>query len=182
MATKILNHFKVKIVFKYNLLFVFILMFSLSFHVLAEIKPSKTINLTEEEQQWIKDHPVVTFTGDPNWLPYEAFDDNGNYIGIVSEYLKIISSESGLQFKMSQSKSWTESVNKAKSGEVDVLSETDDSDLKSHLSFTIPYISNPIVMVMRNNENYVENINAIKNKKMALIKNYGYATKIRRKC
>ena len=181
MATKILNHFKVKIVFKYNLLFVFILMFSLSFHVLAEIKPSKTINLTEEEQQWIKDHPVVTFTGDPNWLPYEAFDDNGNYIGIVSEYLKIISSESGLQFKMSQSKSWTESVNKAKSGEVDVLSETDDSDLKSHLSFTIPYISNPIVMVMRNNENYVENINAIKNKKIALIKNYGYASKIRRK-
>ena len=181
MAAKILNHLKVKIVLKYNLLFVFLLMLSLSLPVLAEIKPSKIINLTAEERQWIKDHPVVKFTGDPNWLPYEAFDDNGNYIGIVSEYLKIISSESGLQFKMSPSKSWTESVNKAKSGEVDVLSETDDSDLKSHLSFTMPYISNPIVMVMRNNENYVENINAIKNKKIALIKDYGYASKIRRK-
>jgi len=181
MAAKILNHLKVKIVFKYNLLFAFLLMLSLSLPVLAETKPSKIINLTAEERQWIKDHPVVKFTGDPNWLPYEAFDNNGNYVGIVSEYLKIISSESGLQFKMSPSKSWIESVNKAKSGEVDVLSETDDSDLKSHLSFTIPYMSNPIVIVMRNNENYTENINVIKNKKIALIKDYGYASKIRRK-
>ena len=30
------------------------------------------------------------FTGDPNWLPYEAFDSHGNYTGIVSEHLDLI--------------------------------------------------------------------------------------------
>ena len=44
--------------------------------------------------------------------------------------------------------------------------ETDDSDLKSHLNFTIPYISNPIVIAMHSRENYVESIKNIKDRKI----------------
>ncbi|WP_294967073.1 hypothetical protein, partial [Sulfurimonas sp.] len=44
-----------------------------------------TIILTKEEKEWIKDHPVIKFTGDPDWLPFEAFNEKGEYIGIVSE-------------------------------------------------------------------------------------------------
>ena len=154
---------------------------SLMFTGLTSTLADVHLTLTTKEQQWLKDHPSVSFTGDPNWLPYEAFDKNDNYIGIVAEHLKIISELTGLQFEMSPSKTWTESTEKAKLGSVDILSETDDSDLKSHLNFTTPYVSNPIVIAMEHNENYVEKITDIKNKKIALIKDYGYASKIRRK-
>lgn len=137
--------------------------------------------LTYDERQWLKNNPFVTFTGDPNWLPYEAFDSNGQYIGIVSEHIKLISDITGITFKMSPSETWTESTEKAKNGMVDILSETDDSDLKSHLIFTRSYLSNPIVIVMHNQENYVENIGMIEDRKIALIKDYGYASKIRRR-
>src|SRR5210317_659915 len=80
----------------------------LSFSVMAELK------LTKDEQQWIEHHPVVKFTGDPNWLPYEAFDENDNYIGIVAEHLQLIEKSTGLKFEMSPSRTWTESVNKAR--------------------------------------------------------------------
>jgi diguanylate cyclase (GGDEF)-like protein/PAS domain S-box-containing protein len=143
--------------------------------------PSSELELTEDEQKWLEEHPTVKFTGDPNWLPYEAFDSHGNYTGIVSEHLDLIAGMTGLKFRMSPSKTWTESTEKAKQGLVDILSETDDSDLKSHLDFTIPYISNPIVIAMHSRENYVENITDIKDRKIALIKDYGYASKIRRK-
>ena len=159
---------------------VFLLFFSSSF-IASASQSVIDLGLTVNEIKWLKEHPVVTFTGDPNWLPYEAFDVDGHYIGIVSEHLKIISDMTGIEFKMSPSETWTESTNKAKLGEVDVLSETDDSDLKSHLNFTTPYVANPIVIVMKNTENYVEEISVIKNKKIALIKDYGYAAKIRRK-
>jgi len=139
------------------------------------------LKLSEDEQQWLKTHTTVSFTGDPNWLPYEAFDKDGNYIGIVSEHISLISKITGLKFKISPSTTWTESTEKAKQGLVDILSETDDSDLKSHLNFTSPYISNPIVITMLSSENYVENIGIIKDKKIALIKDYGYTSKIRRK-
>jgi len=140
-----------------------------------------SLDFTDAEQQWLDSHPTVKFTGDPNWLPYEAFDSKGNYIGIVSSHLNLIAESTGLKFEMSPSKTWTESTEKAKQGLVDVLSETDDSDLKSHLNFTVPYISNPIVLAMHSRENYVESISDIKNKKIALIKDYGYASKIRKK-
>lgn len=141
---------------------------------------SPDIGLSEYEQQWIENNPDVTFTGDPNWLPYEAFDTNGQYIGIVSEHLKLIAELTGIRFKMSPSNTWTESTEKAKSGLVDILSETDDSDLKSHLIFSNSYLSNPIVIAMLNRENYVEGISVIKDRKIALIRDYGYASKIRR--
>ncbi len=138
------------------------------------------LGLNQAERQWLNDNPTVSFTGDPNWLPYEAFDANGEYIGIVSEHLKLISDMTGIKFEMSLSKTWTESTIKAKQGQVDILSETDDSDLKSHLVFTKNYLSNPIVIAMHNRENYVESISRIRDRKIALIKDYGYASKIRR--
>jgi diguanylate cyclase (GGDEF)-like protein/PAS domain S-box-containing protein len=144
-------------------------------------QPSAELHLSEVELEWLEANPTARFTGDPNWLPYEAFDSNGNYKGIVSEHIDLIADMTGLEFKMSPSKTWTESTEKAKQGLVDILSETDDSDLKSHLDFTVPYITNPIVIVMRSRENYVENITSIKDKSIALIKDYGYASKIRRK-
>ena len=143
--------------------------------------PMAELNLSEEELEWLEANPTARFTGDPNWLPYEAFDSDGNYKGIVSEHLDLIASMTGLEFSMSPSKTWTESIEKAKQGLVDILSETDDSDLKSHLDFTVPYITNPIVIVMRSKENYVESITNIENRKIALIRDYGYASKIRRK-
>ncbi len=143
--------------------------------------PNAELGLSEAERLWLQRNPSVKFTGDPNWLPYEAFDAEGRYIGIVSQHLELISNMTGIRFEMSPSKTWTESTLKAKNGEVDILSETDDSDLQSHLVFTRHYLSNPIVIAMHNRENYVEGIARIRDRKIALIRDYGYASKIRRK-
>ena len=139
---------------------------------------NKPLDLTTEERQWLNNHPVIRFTGDPNWLPYEAFDKQGNYIGIVAEHLKIIERKLGIKVNIIPSKTWVESVAKVKKGEIDVLSETSNSDLKSHLTFTQPYLSSPVVIVMKNDEDYVENIAQINNKKIAVIEDYGYVPEI----
>jgi len=146
-----------------------------------ETESRAPLQLSESERLWLEAHPTVSFTGDPNWLPYEAFDSEGNYIGIVAEHLDLITESTGIEFRMSPSKTWTESTEKARNGLVDILSETDDSDLKSHLVFTDPYLSNPIVIAMHIRENYVEGLSSIKNLNIAVIKDYGYVSKIRRK-
>jgi len=149
---------------------VFVLLFSTLSSSLPATTANSQLDLTDSERQWLENNHVVSFTGDPNWLPYEAFDSKGEYIGIVSEHLKLISELTGIKFKMSPSRTWTESTEKAKKGLVDILSETDDSDLSYHLTFTDNYLSNPIVIAMRNDENYVEGISAIAGQKIALIK------------
>lgn len=146
----------------------------------TEAEFATPLQLSESEHLWLEAHPTASFTGDPNWLPYEAFDSQGNYIGIVAEHLDLIAKSTGIEFRMSPSKTWTESTEKARNGLVDILSETDDSDLKSHLVFTEPYLSNPIVIAMHIRENYVEDLSSIKNLSIAVIKDYGYVSKIRR--
>jgi diguanylate cyclase (GGDEF)-like protein/PAS domain S-box-containing protein len=138
----------------------------------------QTIQLSTSEKLWLQQHPVIRFAGDPNWLPFEAFDQSGNYIGIVAENLALIEQTLNIRFEKVVTQTWSESVNLAKSGEVDVLSETDDSALKSHLLFTDFYVTNPVVIVMGVHQNFVENLQQIKSKRIGIIRDYGYVTKI----
>ena len=141
----------------------------------------KKLTLSASEQKWLDEHETIRFAGDPNWLPYEAFDRQGNYIGIVAEHLKLIEQKLGIKVDIIPSRTWSDSVAKVRQGEIDVLSETSDSDLKSHLTFTQPYLSSPVVIVMKDDENYVENIDQIKQRKIAVIEAYGYVPEIIKK-
>ncbi len=69
-------------------------------------KETSKINLTQEELHWIEEHPSINFTGDPNWLPFEAFNREGKYIGIIAGLLDIIESRSPLKFNRMPTKSW----------------------------------------------------------------------------
>jgi len=140
----------------------------------------KKIELSESEKDWIKLHPVIKFTGDPDWLPFEAFNDKGKYVGIVAEYLDKLETLTGLVFARIPTASWSESIALSQNKEVDILSETTDS-IRKHLIFTKPYISNDVVIVMHRDHSYVEGLSAIQDKKIALIKDYGYTEQIKQR-
>jgi len=134
--------------------------------------------LTIAEQEWIQKHPKISFVGDPNWLPYEAFNEKGRYIGIVSDYLHEIENATGLSFEKVRTKSWEESVALMKAKKVDMISETTDSDIRAYLTFTDSYLDNHIVIIMHEDSKYVDSISQIKDRKIAVIRGYGYLPKI----
>ncbi|MDF1881789.1 transporter substrate-binding domain-containing protein [Sulfurimonas sp. MAG313] len=136
--------------------------------------------LSIHEQKWIQKHPVIRFVGDPNWLPFEAFDAKGNYIGIVSEYLKEIEDITGLRFEKIQTATWEESVRLIKDKKADMISETTDSELSSFLTFTNSYLQNYIVIVMKSKAKYVDEISQIQDKRIVIMKDYGYVSKIKK--
>ncbi len=138
---------------------------------------SVDLELNKDEKAWIKAHPVVKFTGDPAWLPFEAFNKDGKYIGIISEYLDKLEGLTGVEFKKVPVNSWNESLELSRTKKVDVLSETTES-FRDGLIFTKPYIINDIIIVMDKEHNYVDGLEAIKHKRVALVKDYGYAKQI----
>jgi hypothetical protein len=44
-----------------------------------ESEPETTIELTQEEKDFIRRHPVVYLGVDPTFVPYEFFDSDGKY-------------------------------------------------------------------------------------------------------
>ena len=79
------------------------------------------IELTQEEQAFIQEHPVIRLGVDPNFVPYEFFDTDGVYKGIAADYIALISAKTGLTMQAQEGLTWTEAYEKAVRGELDVL-------------------------------------------------------------
>ncbi len=147
---------------------------------LADDQPQLT--LTPDEQRWISDHPVVRFTGDPNWLPFEAFTKEGEYIGVVAEVLKLIETSSGLHFERIPSGTWGNALEMARTGEVDVISDVPQTaELAATHQFTPSYLEVPLAVTMtRERQAFVSDLNEIADLRIVMIDRYGYVDAVRR--
>ncbi len=96
-----------------------LLMFFISMHLF-----SNTLEFSDEESLWIDKNMPIIYVGDPDWLPFEAFDKEGNYEGIVADLLKTIEQQSPLKFKIIKTSSWQESVDIMKSNKAMLVSQS----------------------------------------------------------
>lgn len=126
---------------------------------------------TPEENLWMKEHPIVTYVGDPSWLPYEGYDKTQNYIGLVPDLLQLASNNVALTFKHIDTKTWQESLTKITTHSVMMISQSHVSNKSTNLNFTKSYLEDPIVIVMQKGEKYVASIYQIRHKKIGLINN-----------
>ncbi len=87
----------------------------------AENSPQPQIQLTQEEQDFIRNNPVIHLGVDPTFVPYEFIDTDGQYKGIAADYIALICEKTGLQMEVREGLTWTEAYEKAVKGELDVL-------------------------------------------------------------
>ena len=137
-------------------------------------------HLDEQEKAWIREHPLINFTGDPDWLPFEAFSDTGRYIGIVPDILNIIEKQTSLKFNIKPTKSWDQSVKLLESGKVDMMTVSDAWNDPKYL-YTEPVLPNPIVIVMKADQPYVDSLYYLQYEDIAVIKDYRYVDQIKKK-
>ena len=133
-------------------IFLFILFLILNLSSLEA--SSKKQALSTDEIIYLKEHKLITFTGDPNWLPFESFDENGNYIGIVSDHLTLIEDSFDIKFNKIVSKTWNDALKIAMDGRADIISgDAADKILNQKFNPIDAYIKNPIVIVMGTSKN-----------------------------
>jgi len=143
----------------------------------GELKNSNIFSA--EEKEYLKQHKIITFTGDPNWLPFEAFKKNGKYIGIVADHLALLEKFYGITFKKIVSKNWEDAVNMAMQGKVSVISgDISDKKLNQNFDYIETYIKNKIVIIMDTSNIYVDDLNELHGEKIAIIKDYGYVSDV----
>ncbi|KDN96129.1 hypothetical protein EI16_07520 [Hydrogenovibrio marinus] len=135
----------------------------------------KALKLSDAETAWLSRHPSVTFAGDPNWLPYDAFDQNGKYIGIVADNLKAIERKVPLKIQPKHVASWQQTLKLSEQKSVDIISgDIDDAILSKNYYPITPYLSSPIVIVMDGKTQFINSLSELKGQKVALVKGYGY--------
>ncbi len=147
-------------------------------------KSEKLVFLTKEEELWLKEHPVIKYAGDPNYMPFESFDFNGNYIGIVANHLDFIEENLGIKIEILKTNSWRETLDFAKANKVDMFSNYVGVEDFSDTHITVPMdIESPVVVVGKRdkNQDFIISISQLKDKKIAVIKDYFYLKEIYKK-
>ena len=133
----------------------------------------ESLQLTDAEQLWIKQYPKVTIGVDPNWAPFEFIDEQGHYLGMASEYMKLISEKTGLEFIVQDNATWKDVVLSAKSNKLDLLPAVMESpQRKDFLDFTKPHINYPMVIVTEKESLFISDLKELENKLVVVIDGY----------
>ena len=135
---------------------------------------NNSFTLSKEESDYLKNKKEIKFCLDPDWMPFEKIEDN-KHIGISADYVDIIESKLNVPITLVQTKSWSESLSKAKERVCDIIPlivKTDNRD--KYLNFTSPYIKLLLVMAGGIEDSFIEDINQYKNKKIGISKDYAF--------
>lgn len=136
------------------------------------------VHLTAREQKWIESNTPIHYVYNPDWVPFERTNDMGRYSGIISEIIRLIKVNSGLNLVEIQSGSWEESSRLMQNRAADMFSAVSiTQEQKAYVNFSkIPLISTPYVFVSRKSEDFADGFEHFippdSNHKLAIVAGY----------
>jgi len=131
------------------------------------------LDLSSEQRAWLAEHPHIRLASDHAWPPFEFIDDQGNYKGIAADYMRLLEQRLGITFVPSPRKRWSEITEMVKNRELDVYSLAMETAQRSaYANFTRPYVSNPMVIVTDHSVSYVDGIEGLSGKPIAIERGY----------
>ncbi len=152
---------------------VLVLVLSLGLHMAgAAWATSVSLMWTEEEAKFIREHPVIHLGVDPQFIPFEYIDTDGAYRGITADYLKLISSKTGLTFEVAPQLTWPQAYDKALNRELDMLPAISKTpEREQHFLFSEPYYQFKRVLVLRDTEKSISGILDLERETIAVQRN-----------
>ncbi|MCD6431011.1 MAG: transporter substrate-binding domain-containing protein, partial [Deltaproteobacteria bacterium] len=132
------------------------------------------VQFTDSERAYLEKKKQLTMCIDPDWMPLEKIE-NGQHIGMTAEYITILENTIGIPIVMVPTRNWSESIAFAKTRKCDIFSlAMPTPERRSYMNFTNPYLSIPLVMAAKTETPFIDNISAITNKKIGIVKGYAF--------
>ena len=130
------------------------------------------LQLTTQEKEFIeKTHFNVAIT--KNWYPISFEEDKDKALGISSEFWEIIVNKLNLKTTNTFFKSFDEQIKSLQSGKSDIIFSVGESESRKKFAyFSNEYLKFPISIVTKKDEHFIENIDDIINKKIAVGNNF----------
>jgi len=108
------------------------------------------LQLSPEEETYLRSLGPVSICVDPDWEPFERLDQDGAYVGIAADLMRLIGARAGITFQVTPTRDWDHSVALSKSGQCDILAFLNKTPLRDQwLIFTEPYFIDPNCIGLR---------------------------------
>ncbi|QXQ20668.1 transporter substrate-binding domain-containing protein [Pseudomonas tolaasii] len=126
-------------------------------------------NFTPAEKRWINEHRSLKVAVVPDIPPISFFDSNDVFRGVTADLLKKLSNKTGLEFETVPGFSYIELKEHVLNGRADLLAwftpQAEDDDT---LHFTRSYLTSPIVLITRADEDRVSLLSDMSGKRLAI--------------
>jgi diguanylate cyclase (GGDEF)-like protein len=123
----------------------------------------------------VKSAVMVRYCVDPDWLPYEGIRE-GKHLGISSDYIRHVESHSSLKFQLVPTSSWTETLSFLQSGQCDLTPMLNKTLIReTYLHFSDVYFRSPNVLVSLKEEPFLQGLENINTRILAVPKGYRLA-------
>lgn len=144
------------------------------FNKISEIKSQgKDFLFSKEELEYLNKKKSISMCVDKDFLPYEQITKDGNYVGIVSDIMNQLNKNTNINFELKTTNSWKESYELVKNKKCDILPfAVQTTNREADFNFTQPYLKLPTVIATKDSEFFINSLNDIENKKIAMIKDY----------
>lgn len=138
------------------------------------------IRLSAQERAFLEARSPIKLCIDPDWMPYESWDDKQGHIGIAADYINVFSEMLGAEFEVYVTQSWQQSLDAAQRGYCDVLSFLNQTSRRSQwLLFTAPYVEAEAALATQKNVYGIRNLKSLRNKTVAVVEGYVYEEYLR---
>jgi diguanylate cyclase (GGDEF)-like protein len=141
--------------------------------LLAAHSVKAEVLLSQAEQGYLAEKQIIKLCTDPDWLPYEGIDENGEFTGIMSDFFALWSDKINTPIKLVNSTSWEQSLKLMENGGCDVLSSAMDvPSRRDWLNVTTPYIFYPLAIATQPDHEFVVKFEQILEHDFVMVEGY----------
>ncbi|TWR92590.1 transporter substrate-binding domain-containing protein [Pseudomonas saxonica] len=127
------------------------------------------LQLTDREERWLTQHPVVKVVVNETMAPLTFFDADGNFRGITADLLELIRLRTGLRFEIQRARSLATMIQMINQHETDIISAISPSmSREGALSFSRPYLENSFVLLTTKGYEQPTSLEQLSGKRLAL--------------
>ncbi|MBF9015096.1 MULTISPECIES: transporter substrate-binding domain-containing protein [unclassified Oceanispirochaeta] len=136
--------------------------------------PLFSLDLSQEEQMWIKNNAEIRVHNELDWGPFN-FNENGRPTGFSIEYMDLLAKTAGLKVKYISGPSWDDFLQMIKNDELDVMLNIAYSDERAeYLSFTDAYMEFAPSIYIRKTEDMIDSVEDIFGMTIAIPEGFYY--------
>ncbi|WP_025113160.1 transporter substrate-binding domain-containing protein [Pseudomonas sp. H1h] len=139
------------------------------------------LQLTDHEEQWLKQHPVLRVVVNEAFAPMTFFDSDGNLRGITADLLELLRLRTGMRFELVRSRSDGDMIEQINQHQADLIAALLPTPQREKtLQFSRPYLENSFVLLTRKSADSPTHPTQLKDKYLAIAQGNPMADYLRR--
>ncbi|MBF0189415.1 MAG: transporter substrate-binding domain-containing protein, partial [Magnetococcales bacterium] len=139
------------------------------------------LGISPADRHWLDAHPVIRLGSDRGWHPYEFLDDQGRHQGLSAAFVTRIETILGVTFRPPESLAWSENIDRAKGGDLDILTAVASTpERREFLHFSKPYMIWPNVIATHAGRAKISRLEDLAGKRTGVVRGYAIEETLRR--